>query len=332
MTTDPDRSMKAAAQVPAQAVDPAVQAWYERQTSSSADWPLERVLELKGDQTITVVIPARNEEATVADVVSQIRRELVDEVGLIDELVVMDSLSTDATADRARQAGAQVHDVTEIVPELGVRKGKGEALWKSLFVTSGDIVLFIDADLTEWGTHFVTALAGPLLADDRIQLVKGFYDRVLDMGEGVSTEGGRVTELVARPLLALHWPALAGVVQPLAGEWAIRRSAAERLPFPVGYGVETSTLLDVARHYGAGAVAQVDLGRRAHKHQNLHDLGVMAAEILAVAGRRLGLESGPDGLTLARLGLDRTWEAREVPTAERPPAVEVASYRARGAA
>lgn len=301
--------------------------WFERSTTTADDWPLDQVIELKGDRRISVVIPARNEEATVADVVGLVKRDLVDTAPLVDELVVMDSLSSDATAARAEAAGARVHSVADVVPELGVRKGKGEALWKSLFVTSGDIVLFIDADLTEWGTHFVTALAGPLLADDDIQLVKGFYDRILDMGEGVSTEGGRVTELVARPLLALHWPELSGVVQPLAGEWAVRRTAAEQLPFPVGYGIETSALLDIDRTYGVDAIAQVDLGRRAHKHQNLHDLGAMAAEILAVAGRRLGIATDRDPIALARLDLERRWEVREVSTLERPPAIDIPSYR-----
>src|SRR5690606_9268865 len=136
----------------------------------------------------------------------------------------MDSLSTDDTAAQAVAAGAQVHSVADVRPDLGVQVGKGEALWKSAFVTTADGLVFIDADLTEWGTHFVTALVGPMLASPNVLLAKGFYDRVLDMGTGVSVEGGRVTELVAKPWLAIHRPALSAVVQPLAGEWAIRRS------------------------------------------------------------------------------------------------------------
>lgn len=306
-------------------MDPRAADWFARRTSQAADWPLDRVLELKGERRISVVIPARNEEATVADVVAQIRADLVDGVPLVDELVVIDSLSSDATSQAAASARATVHHVADVVPELGVRAGKGEALWKSLFVTRGDVLVFVDADLTDWGTHFVTGLVGPMLADDATLLVKGFYDRVLDLGIGVSAEGGRVTELVARPLLATHWPELAGVVQPLAGEWAIRRSLFASLPVPVGYGVELATLLDTATRHGIDAIAQVDLGHRAHRHQNLHDLGAMAAELLVVAERRLGLAT-PEPLSLARFASDRTVTEKPIPTDERPPAATTTAY------
>jgi glucosyl-3-phosphoglycerate synthase len=300
--------------------------WFARRTSSAADWPLDRVVAAKAGTRVSVVIPARNEEASVGEVVRMIRAELMTGAGLVDELVVMDSLSEDATAEVARDAGAAVYSVVDVAPELGVRAGKGEALWKSLFVATGDVLVFIDADLTEWGTHFVTGLLGPLLTDPAVLLAKGFYDRVLDLGTGVSAEGGRVTELVARPWLALHRPELAAVVQPLAGEWAIRRSLFETLSTPVGYGVEIATLLDTAAGHGVDAVAQVDLGSRGHKHQSLHDLGAMAVELLAVAHRRLTGEPGADLAVLDRLGRDRTWVEREVATAERPPAVTVPGY------
>jgi glucosyl-3-phosphoglycerate synthase len=300
--------------------------WFARRTSSAADWPLDRVVAAKAGTRVSVVIPARNEEASVGEVVRMIRAELMTGAGLVDELVVMDSLSEDATAEVARDAGAAVYSVVDVAPELGVRAGKGEALWKSLFVATGDVLVFIDADLTEWGTHFVTGLLGPLLTDPTVLLAKGFYDRVLDLGTGVSAEGGRVTELVARPWLALHRPELAAVVQPLAGEWAIRRSLFETLAVPVGYGVEIATLLDTAAGHGVDAVAQVDLGSRGHKHQSLHDLGAMAVELLAVAHRRLTGEPGRDLAVLDRLARDRTWVEREVATAERPPAVTVPGY------
>lgn len=306
-------------------MDRSAQAWWARRTTSAADWPGERVLASKGATTVAVVIPARNEAATVGAVVSQIGADLA---GLVDELVVMDSLSDDGTAEVAAAAGARVHSVAEVRGDLGVRRGKGEALWKSLFVTTADILVFIDADLTEWGTHFVTGLVGPLLADPTVLLAKGFYDRVLDMGAGVSTEGGRVTELVARPWLALHRPELAAVVQPLAGEWAIRRTRFERLSVPCGYGVEMATLLDVHAHDGLDAIAQVDLGRRAHTHQKLHDLSAMAVEVLAAAERRTGSVL-PDPVSLAHLTRDRAWTGREIGTAERPPAIDVEGYHAR---
>ncbi|MDP3891698.1 MAG: hypothetical protein Q8Q44_10745, partial [Nocardioides sp.] len=171
------------------------------------------------------------------------------------------------------------------------------------------------------GTHFVTGLLGPLLSEPGTLLVKGFYDRVLDMGTGVSSEGGRVTELVARPWLSLHRPCLSTLVQPLAGEWAIRRSLFATLSVPVGYGVELASLLDTEARHGVDAIAQVDLGSRSHSHQNLHDLGAMATELLAVADRRLAASLNPSfkPVDLGRLTRERTWTTRSVVTAERPP-------------
>jgi glucosyl-3-phosphoglycerate synthase len=285
-------------------------------------------MELKGSHRIAVVIPARNEEQTIASVVRIIRSNLGD---LADDVIVMDSLSSDATAAIAADAGAQVHSVAEVRPDLGVHAGKGEALWKSLFVTDADVLVFIDADLTDWGPHFVTGLVGPLLADPGVMLVRGFYDRVLNVGSSPSLEGGRVTELVARPWLALHRPELAGVIQPLAGEWAIRRTAFEQLSVPTGYGVELSTLLDLHDSFGLESIAQVDLGRRAHRHQSLHDLSAMALELMVVAERRgregrspQGTMSDPGEMVTLRLPtVDRSWKVREVPTGERPPHVDV---------
>ena len=293
--------------------------------SSSADWPLDQVMRLKGAATVAVVIPARNEQDSVGGVVSAIAEDLDD---FIDELIVMDSLSDDRTSDVASEAGARVFSVADVRADLGVHAGKGEALWKSLFVTRADIVAFIDADLTEWGTHFVRGVVGPLLADEESVLCRGFYDRVMDVDGHPTLEGGRVTELVARPWLALFRPELSRVVQPLAGEWAIRRSAFERMHVPVGYGVELSTLLDAHDQWGLGAIAQVDLGRRAHRHQNIHDLSAMATEILATAERRRagfrGLDIAPletEEVQLAHLSEERAWQDRTIVVAERPPAV-----------
>ncbi|MGH8859928.1 MAG: glucosyl-3-phosphoglycerate synthase [Jatrophihabitantaceae bacterium] len=295
-------------------------AWFERSTSRWHDWPLESLLDAKGSIRISVVIPARDEADTIGGIVAGIRHALMDERPLVDELVVIDSDSTDDTAMVARDAGATVHSARAVRPDLGWFPGKGEALWKSQFVTSGDVLVFIDADLTGWGTHFVTGLLGPLLASPATALVKGFYDRVLDDGSP-RPQGGRVTELVARPLLNLRRPELAAVVQPLAGEWAVRRSMFETLSIPVGYGVELAVLLDTVASAGLDAIAQVDLGERAHTHQSVHDLGVMAAEIIAVADRRAGLPA-PRGHELWQF--DRVaaspWRARAVPLAERPPA------------
>ena len=316
-------------------MDAVARSWFDACTFHAADFALDALLEAReraGDM-ISVVIPAHNEASTVADVVSQIATGLV-EPGLVDEVVVIDSDSTDDTADVARRAGAIVYAARDIETGTEPVPGKGEALWKSLFVTTGDLLVFIDADLTRWGPHFVTGLLGPLLMNENTQLVKGFYDRLLDDqpdGPDGNPQGGRVTELCARPLLNLYWPQLSAVVQPLAGEWAIRRRVFDSLSIPVGYGIEFATLTDVWAANGLDAVAQVDLGERGHRHQGVHDLGVMAAEILATAMRRL-----PGGCTptepAGRLQqYDRSaptgWIGRSFPTLERPPARSVTGYR-----
>jgi glucosyl-3-phosphoglycerate synthase len=307
-------------------MDDRTQSWFGRRTSRWQDWPAERLLELKLElgRRISVVIPAKNEARTVAGVAGAIYRSLIDQVPLVDELVVIDSDSTDATAEIAARAGAVVHRAHDVAPALGSFPGKGEALWKSLLVTKGDLLVFIDADLTLWGPHFVTGLLGPLLSDEQIRLVKGFYTRVRTESDGsTSTEGGRVTELVARPLISLWWPELAGVVQPLAGEWAARRSLMESLSIPVGYGVELATLMDTVARHGLDAVAQVDLGSRAHRHQANHDLALMAAELLVVAERRRPAGEPPAGAELQqfeRAAGELRAVSRPVPVHERPPA------------
>jgi glucosyl-3-phosphoglycerate synthase len=298
--------------------------WFGRRTARWQDFPVESLLAAKRSQrqSVSVVIPARDEQETVAGVVGALRQALMVDVALIDELVVIDSDSVDGTAEAAARAGAVVHRASEVVPQAGTFAGKGEALWKSLLVTSGDLLVFLDADLTEWGPHFVTGLLGPLLAEERVRLVKGFYQRSFESGDAaMSPGGGRVTELVARPLLSRWWPQLAGVVQPLAGEWAARRDLMESLPIPVGYGVELAVLLDTAERHGLEAVAQVHLGRRAHRHQATHDLAVMAAELMLVAERRLS------GRPAAQAGLQQFFatdggvghRCRPVPAHERPP-------------
>jgi glucosyl-3-phosphoglycerate synthase len=308
-----------------------VSAAWARRTSRWQDWPAAALADRKRRQgtTVSVVIPARNEERTVGEVVAGIAR-LKAATGLVDELVVMDSDSTDGTAAAAATAGATVYRAREVAPELGGFAGKGEALWKSLLVTTGDLLVFVDADLTHWGPHFVTGLTGPLLADERVLLAKGFYERLYAGGDGsVTADGGRVTELVARPLLSLWWPELTGVVQPLAGEWAIRRDLLASLPVPVGYGIELAVLLDTAREHGLDAIAQVDLGRRGHKHQASHDLALMAAELMAVADRRRrSSEPGqvrpaaprPELRQFTRAGGEMRQRSRPVPVDERPPA------------
>lgn len=261
-----------------------------------------------------------------------LRRELVETQPLVHELVVIDSDSTDDTPRVAADAGATVHRAADIAPHLGSHPGKGEALWKSLFVTTADLLVFVDADLTEWGPHFVTGLVGAMTADPGTLLVKGWYDRVMDVpGRAPSTEGGRVTELVARPALDLWWPELTGVVQPLAGEWAARRSLMESLTVPTGYGVEIASLLDTHTRHGLDAIAQVDLGARAHRHQRDHDLAVMAAELLAVVhARRHGepVDVAVASETLEQFTREGGWRTRPVPLRQRPPAITQPGYPA----
>lgn len=316
-------------------VEQTARRWFETSTHRAEDFPLESLLRAKRHHggAISVVIPARNEAATVADVVSQIQHGLV-RPGLVDELVVIDSDSTDDTAEVARRAGALVYPAAGIAAGVAPLPGKGEALWRSQFVTRGELLVFIDADLTHWGPHFVTGLLGPLLTQPEVLLVKGFYDRLADDEPAATTsrpQGGRVTELVARPLLNLYWPELAAVVQPLGGEWAIRRRVLQSLPVPVGYGVEFATLTDVWRQHGLPAIAQVDLGQRRHRHQSVHDLGVMAAEIIATAMRRRpgGTAPEPAGeLQQYQRGAGTGWVSRSYPTLERPPAASLPAYEA----
>lgn len=241
---------------------------------------------------------------------------------------MVDSGSSDRTAEVAAKAGARVVHRDSILPRIPALPGKGEVLWRSLLATTGDVVCFVDADLRDFSASFVSGIVGPLLTDPQVQFVKAMYDRPLGDAPG---QGGRVTELVARPLLNLHWPQLAGFVQPLGGEYAVRRSLLERLPFPVGYGVELGLLVDALHTVGLDALAQVDVGVRLHRHQDGQALGRMAAAIYRTAQLRLSrahlvrpeltqFERGPDGF------VPRTYP---VDTEERPPMAEVAEYAGR---
>ncbi|GAA2431220.1 glucosyl-3-phosphoglycerate synthase [Streptomyces glaucus] len=310
-----------------------VERWLRTRSWSVGDRPLHQVLAAKRatGQSVSVVLPALNEQETVGDIVAVIRRDLMRRAPLVDEIVVVDSGSTDRTAEVAAAAGATVVHRDEILPRIPAVPGKGEVLWRSLLVTGGDIVCFVDADLREFSSDFVTGIVGPLLTEPGVDLVKAMYDRPLG---GAAGQGGRVTELMARPLLNMHWPRLAGFVQPLGGEYAARRSLLERLPFPVGYGVELGMLVDALHLVGLDALAQVDVGVRRHRHQDGQALGRMAAAIYRTAQLRLArghlvrpsltqFVRGEDGFE------PRTYS---VDTEERPPMAEIAEYAARKAA
>ncbi|MCX4763065.1 glucosyl-3-phosphoglycerate synthase [Streptomyces sp. NBC_01275] len=304
--------------------------WLATRSWSVTDRPLHRIMAAKRatGQSVSVVLPALNEEETVGDIVAVIRHDLMQQVPLVDEIVVVDSGSTDRTAQVAAAAGARVVHRDEILPRIPAVPGKGEVLWRSLLVTTGDVVCFIDADLREFSSDFVSGIVGPLLTDPGVDLVKGMYDRPLG---GAAGQGGRVTELMARPLLNMHWPQLAGFVQPLGGEYAARRSLLEQLPFPVGYGVELGMLVDALHLVGLDALAQVDVGVRKHRHQDGQALGRMAAAIYRTAQLRLArghlirpsltqFERSADGFE------PRTYS---VDTEERPPMAEIAEYATR---
>jgi glucosyl-3-phosphoglycerate synthase len=267
---------------------PVVEAWSTYRTGNAGRWTARQLVRAKGGASVSVVIPARDEEATVGAIVSTIHQHLMRRLPLVDELIVVDSRSRDRTAEVALAAGATVvsqDDVTRGLPRLD---GKGDALWAGLAAASGDIVTFVDADLREFQPHFLTGLLGPLLTDPSVAFVKGFYHRPLVGAGHVEPDGGgRVTELVARPLLNLFWPQLAGFVQPLAGEYAGRRSVLEQVPFVSGYGVEIAMLIDLLDLVGLDALAQVDLGERLHRHQGTEALGRMSAQILLTTWSRL---------------------------------------------
>lgn len=275
--------------------------------------------------TISVCLPARNEEATVGAIVANVRRNLVDHAPLVDEVVVMDDGSEDATAEAAAWEGARVFAVEDVLPDLPRGSGKGNALWKSLHVCDGDVVVWLDADVRNFGPHFVTRLVGPLLTDPRVGFVKGFYRRPL---HGEATGGGRVTELMARPLISSLFPHLAGFVQPLSGEYAGRRALLETVPFVEGWGVEIGLLIDLVANFGIDAIAQADLDVREHRNRTLEELGPQAMAILVTGLRRAGVPVDKRLAELVRYdALDQHQERVDVEIRERPPIVQVPAYR-----
>ena len=280
--------------------------------------------------SISVCLPAYNEEGTVGNIVGSIRRALVEQAHLVDEIVVMDDGSEDNTAAFAREEGATVHRVDQVLPEVGLGSGKGNALWRSLAVTEGDLVVWIDADIYNFRPHFVTRLVEPLLQRSETHLVKAFYRRPL---HGAPTGGGRVTELMARPLIAALFPHLAGIVQPLGGEYAGRRTLLESVPFVEGWGVEIGLLIDVAAAAGIDAIAQCDLGTREHRNRPLEQLSPQAMAVLVTCLRRAGFPEERLGTTLATFDDDHVALEIAIPARERPPMVTVPAYRvARGLA
>lgn len=286
------------------------------------DFDPQRLLAHKGATTVSVCLPARDEAATIGPIVAAIRSQLVEALPLVDELIVVDDHSCDGTGDLARAAGATVVLADEVLPDHGRQPGKGEALWKSLFASTGDVVVWCDADIRDFDVRFVVGVLGPLLTDPDIGFVKGFYRRPV---AGDEEGGGRVTELMARPLISALFPQLGGLVQPLSGEFGGRRRYLERVPFHHGYAVDLGLLIDLTRRFGPDVIAQVDLGTRIHRNRPLDELGPQAAAILAMALRRAaGGDADRDELLLLR-------PQGDVPVAvgEHPPLIELPDYRPR---
>jgi len=316
-----------------------VDAWFTRNTFASSEFAdLAKLLEAKQRQgvRVSVALPTLNEEGTIARIINAIRSRLMERFALVDELVVVDSRSEDSTREIAASEGVPVYLHDEILPECGSYRGKGEALWKSLHVTTGDVVIWIDTDVSNAHPKFVYGILGPLLQRPEIQFVKAFYQRPLRVGSELqATGGGRVTELAARPMLNLFFPELSGLVQPLSGEQGGRRALLEQIPFFTGYGVETGLLIDTLQRAGLDAIAQVDMRQRIHRNQDLLALSKMSFEILQVALKRVGEQHGERLWEEANstLKLITTEEGRlrlelhDIGAVERPAIATVPAYR-----
>lgn len=313
--------------------------WIKNNTiHHSQFWDLKKLVEEKEKQDlkISLCLPTLNEEKTIGKEIVMFKSELMDRYPLIDEIAVIDSGSSDNTREIASTFGADVYLSADILPQYGEKKGKGENLWKAVYELTGDIIIYVDADIKNIHPRFAYGLVAPLIYRPEVHYVKAFYDRPLAFSQGVRPSGGgRVTEILTRPLFSLFFPDLTGLVQPLSGEYAVRREVLEKIPFPIGYGVETSHLIDVYDTWGLQAIAQVDLDQRVHRNQETRDLGKMAfgilraflfrAEALGVIGKL------PELNTILRQFQvkNETFEqvCFEIVEEERPPMIELPEYR-----
>lgn len=318
-----------------------VDKWFAENTFHRREFDeIEKLVELKERQglSISLGLPSLNEAETVGEIIQKIKERLLDEFPLLDEIVLIDSGSTDETVKIAQDLGIPVYVHQEILPQYGAYRGKGEALWKSLYVLRGDIVVWIDTDIKNIHPGFVYGILAPLLREPEIQYVKGFYRRPLkEEGKIYAEGGGRVTELTARPFLNLFFPELSGIIQPLAGEYGGRREALERVPFFTGYGVETGLLIDLFNEFGLRAIAQVDLEERIHRNQPLPALSQMSFAIIQVFVQRLEeksmiklLEEINQSMKLIKHRQQGyALEVKEIRDHERPPMVSIPEYQAR---
>ena len=315
--------------------------WLERNTfHHGAFWDLIKLVEEKEKKglKISLCIPTLNEEKTIGKEVLILRSELMERYPLVDEFAVIDSGSEDKTLEVASNYGADVYLASDILPEVGNKRGKGENLWKAIHQLKGDIICYVDADISNIHPRFVYGLVAPLIHRDEVTYVKAFYDRPLNYSSGLRPSGGgRVTEILTRPLFSLFYPELSQIIQPLSGEYAARREVLEKIPFPIGYGGETSHLLDLYDLYGLETFAQTDLDRRVHRNQTTNALGKMSFGILQTFFNRLHaqgkLDQMPDLETFYRRFEVEDGNYRqlvqEVVEEERPPMIEIEGYRNR---
>jgi glucosyl-3-phosphoglycerate synthase len=313
--------------------------WIQNNTyHHSQFWDLKKLVEAKERKglTISLCLPTLNEEKTIGKEVILFKSELMDRYPLLDEIAVIDSGSEDNTLEIARSFGADVYLADNILPHLESKKGKGENLWKAIYQLSGDVIVYVDADISNIHPRFVYGLVAPLIYNDQTKYVKAFYDRPLAVSGGIRPSGGgRVTEILIRPLFSLYFPELTGIIQPLSGEYAVRREVLEKIHFPIGYGVETSHLIDVYTKYGLDAFAQTDLDQRIHENKSTRALGKMAFGILQTFIKRAKaldiIEKIEDYQTILRQtqAKEDSYEQieLEINEEERPPMIDIEEYR-----
>ena len=313
--------------------------WIKNNTMHHSQfWDIKKLVEEKEKQglKISLCLPTLNEEKTIGKEIVMFKSELMDRYPLLDEIAVIDSGSSDDTREIAETFGADVYLSSEILPQYGEKKGKGENLWKAVYELTGDIIVYVDADIKNIHPRFAYGLVAPLIYRPEVHYVKAFYDRPLAFSHGVRPSGGgRVTEILTRPLFSLFFPELTGLVQPLSGEYAVRREVLEAIPFPIGYGVETSHLIDVYEKWGMEAIAQVDLDQRVHRNQETRDLGKMAfgilraflfrAEALGVIGKLPELSTELKQFQAHDEEFEQV--SHTIVEEERPPMIELPEYR-----
>lgn len=316
-----------------------IEKWLETNTFHHGEfWDILKLVQEKKKKglKISLCIPTLNEEKTIGKEIVILKSELMERYSLIDEFAVIDSGSEDKTLEVAASFGADTYLAAEILPEEGDKRGKGENLWKAVYQLEGDIIIYVDADIKNIHPRFVTGIVAPLIQNDTIKYCKAFYDRPMAYSTGIrSSGGGRVTEILIRPLFSLFFPELTALIQPLSGEFAVRREVLERIPFPIGYGVETAHILDVYHEWGLEALGQCDLDQRVHRNQSTNALGKMSFGILQTFINRLKSYGMVD--KLPELGtIYRQFQAegnryeqvtREIVEYERPPMITIPAYQ-----